>query len=57
MARIGSFVVSLAAVAAVCAAILVAVRSNPEQWRGFVSGFVRFMRQESNHPRWDVLAQ
>jgi hypothetical protein len=57
MARVGSVVVSLAALAAICAAAALAFRMSPVAWRNLVVSLSRLLRHEAAHPRWDVLAQ
>jgi hypothetical protein len=57
VARISSIIVSLVALAALCAAAIVAMRMTGPGWRNFVSGISRLIRSQEDHPNWEVLMQ
>ncbi|HUG15044.1 MAG TPA: hypothetical protein VMM78_08495 [Thermomicrobiales bacterium] len=57
MARMSSLVISLAAVAAVCAAAMVAMKISGPGWRAMAGGLVRLVRSDCDHPKWEVLMQ
>lgn len=52
-----SLVISLAAVAAVCAAAMVAMKISGPGWRAMAGGLVRLVRSDCDHPKWEVLMQ
>lgn len=57
MERMGSVVISLAAIVAVCTAAVVAMKFTGPGWRATGAAAVRLIRSESDHPRWEALAQ
>ena len=57
MARMSSVVISLAAVAAVLAAAIVAMKVRGTGWRALAAGVARFARPDCDHPKWEVLMQ
>lgn len=57
MARMSSIVISLAAIVAVCAAAIVAMKFTGPGWRAVASSLLRIARPDCDHPNWEVLMQ
>lgn len=57
MARTSAFVISLATLGAICAAAVLTMKFTGLGWRAVSNSLLRVIRQEHDHPNWEVLMQ